>query len=67
MVTVEQYLSLHQPITTDPNDVVFLQNGSLAVTVTVTDGDGDQASAPSDQHRRQIELARIDASDGADM
>ena len=45
VVTVEQYLSLHQPITTNPNDPVTLALNSLAVTVTVTDGDGDKASA----------------------
>ncbi len=49
MVTVEQYLSLHQDSSTNtPNDLVSLARDSLAVTVTVTDGDGDKASAPTD-------------------
>ena len=47
-VSVEQYLSLHHPDTTNPDDTVALSTGSLAVTVTVTDGDGDQASATAD-------------------
>ena len=46
--TVEQYLSLRHPIDTDPNDLVFLKDGSLSVQVTITDGDGDQASKSAD-------------------
>ena len=49
VVTVEQYLSLHQDSATNtPNDSVSLALNSLAVTVTVTDGDGDKASTPTD-------------------
>src|SRR4029079_16590552 len=49
VVTVEQYLSLHQDsLSTTPDDSVFLANGSLGVTLTVTDGDGDQASTTGD-------------------
>ena len=46
VVTVEQYLSLHQDsLANTPNDPVTLALNSLAVTVTVTDGDGDQAQS----------------------
>ena len=49
VVTVEQYLSLHQDsLTNTPNDPVTLALNSLAVTVTVTDGDGDQAQRVTD-------------------
>ena len=48
VATVEQYLSLQHPINPDPNDVVFLKDGSLSVQVTITDGDGDQASNSAD-------------------
>ncbi|MGY4427419.1 Leu/Phe-tRNA-protein transferase [Bradyrhizobium sp. JR6.1] len=49
VVTVEQYLSLHQDSASNtPNDAVTLTAGSLGITVTVTDGDGDQASTPVD-------------------
>ena len=49
VVTVAQYLSLHQDSATNtPNDPVSLAAGSLAVTVTLTDGDGDQAQSVTD-------------------
>ena len=49
VVTVEQYLSLHQDsLSNTPDDSVSLALNSLAVTVTVTDGDGDKASTPTD-------------------
>ncbi len=48
VATIEQYLSLQHPINTNPNDLVFLKDGSLSVQVTITDGDGDQASKSAD-------------------
>ncbi|WP_352569860.1 DUF5801 repeats-in-toxin domain-containing protein, partial [Mesorhizobium opportunistum] len=45
-VTVEQYLSLHNPIPgTSYDETTSLTNGSLSVIATVTDGDGDTASS----------------------
>jgi len=53
VVTVEQYLSLHQDgLSNTPNDSVSLAQNSLAVTVTVTDGDSDQAQSVNDVSRR---------------
>src|SRR4029077_9586328 len=53
VVTVEQYLSLHQDSAANtPDDPVSLALNSLAVTVTVTDGDSDQASTPVDVSAR---------------
>ena len=44
MVTVEQYLSLHQDSLTDtPNDSVSMLAGHLGITVVATDADNDQA------------------------
>ena len=49
VVTVEQYLSLHQDsLANTPDDAVSLALNTLAVTVTVTDGDGDQAQSVTD-------------------
>ena len=48
VVSVAQYLSLNNPITTDFNDPVFLKTGALSATVTVTDGDGDHVSKSAD-------------------
>nr|WP_292610192.1 DUF5801 repeats-in-toxin domain-containing protein [Nitrobacter sp. 62-13] len=48
VVSVAQYLSLNNPVTTDSNDPVFLNTGVLSATVTVTDGDGDHASQSAD-------------------
>lgn len=48
VVKVEQYLSLQHPLNPDPNDVVFLDTGTVEVTVTVTDGDGDSLTAGAD-------------------
>ena len=45
VVTVEQYLSLDHPITTDPNDALHMLTGSVGVTVTATDGDGDHVTS----------------------
>ena len=44
-VYVAQYLSLHNPNATNPNDSVTLAAGSVGVTVTLTDGDGDQVTS----------------------
>ena len=42
VVTVEQYLSLHQDsLTSTPDDTMALIASALGVTVTLTDGDGD--------------------------
>ena len=40
---VEQYLSLHNPDATNPNEPVNLANGAVQVQATITDGDGDTA------------------------
>ncbi len=65
VVTVEQYLSLHQDSPTNtPNDSVSLAPNSLAVTVTVTDGDGDKASAPTDVSAQISFRRRPDVTDG---
>ncbi len=45
VATVEQYLSLQHPVTTNPDDTVALALGSLGATVTVTDRDGDSATS----------------------
>ncbi|SFQ05804.1 type I secretion C-terminal target domain (VC_A0849 subclass), partial [Mesorhizobium sp. NFR06] len=46
VVTVEQYLSLHNPTPGSSYDeTTSLTNGSLSVIATVTDGDGDTASS----------------------
>jgi VCBS repeat-containing protein len=47
-VYVAQYLSLHQPTASNPNDFVTLAANSVGVTVTLTDGDGTQSSTSSD-------------------
>ena len=55
MVTVEQYLSLHQDsLASTPDDSVSLALNSLAVTVTVTDGDGDKAQRVDRRVRPEI-------------
>jgi VCBS repeat-containing protein len=54
VVTVEQYLSLNQPITTDPNDAVHMLTGSIGVTVTATDGDGDHVTSGAVDISNQI-------------
>ncbi len=41
---VAQYLSLHNPDATNPNDFISLASGTVGVTVTLTDGDGDQVA-----------------------
>ena len=44
VVTVEQYLSLHQDsLSSTPDDAVSMLAGHLGITVTATDGDGDKA------------------------
>ncbi|HVV41572.1 MAG TPA: DUF5801 repeats-in-toxin domain-containing protein, partial [Nitrobacter sp.] len=48
VVSIAQYVSLNNPITTDSNDPVFLNTGALSATVTVTDGDGDHVSQSAD-------------------
>ena len=49
VVSVEQYLSLSHPDSSNPDDVVQLSEGSLGVHVTATDFDGDTAtSSPVD-------------------
>ncbi|QOZ35181.1 S-layer family protein [Bradyrhizobium sp. CCBAU 53421] len=45
---VAEYLSLHQPDTTNPNDAVSLAAGKIGATVTMTDSDGDHTSATAD-------------------
>ena len=40
-----QYLSLHNPDATNPNEPVNLANGAVQVQATITDGDGDTASS----------------------
>ncbi|MBR1132114.1 DUF5801 repeats-in-toxin domain-containing protein, partial [Bradyrhizobium iriomotense] len=46
VVTVEQYLSLHNPTGgTSYDETTSLTNGALSVIVTVTDGDADTASS----------------------
>ncbi|GKQ49736.1 hypothetical protein BRSPCE3_05900 [Bradyrhizobium sp. Ce-3] len=47
-VYVAEYLSLHQPDTTNPNDSISLVAGKIGATVTVTDADGDHVSASAD-------------------
>ena len=42
---VAQYLSLHNPDTTNPNEPVNLANGAVQVQATITDGDGDTATS----------------------
>ena len=42
---VAQYLSLHNPDATNPNEPVNLADGAVQVQVTITDGDGDTASS----------------------
>ena len=49
VVTVEQYLSLHQDSATDtPDDTVSMLAGRLGITVTATDADNDQATGHVD-------------------
>ena len=49
VVTVEQYLSLHQDSATDtPDDAVSMLAGRLGITVTATDADNDQATGHVD-------------------
>ncbi|GAB1716406.1 MAG: hypothetical protein NTAFB05_14480 [Nitrobacter sp.] len=48
VLSLVQYVSLHQPDTNSNNEGVFLNTGSLSVTVTVTDGDGDHVSQSAD-------------------
>jgi T1SS-143 domain-containing protein len=48
VLSLVQYVSLHQPDTLSNNEGVFLNSGSLVVKVTVTDGDGDTATQSAD-------------------
>ena len=43
-IAVVQYVSLHHPDSTNPNDVIDLNDNILFVQVTATDGDGDHVS-----------------------
>ncbi|MGF6313539.1 hypothetical protein ABIB82_007692, partial [Bradyrhizobium sp. i1.8.4] len=45
---VAEYLSLHQPDATNPNDAVSLAAGKIGATVTITDSDGDHTSVSAD-------------------
>ena len=54
VVTVEQYLSLDHPVSTDPDDTLALLTGSLGVTVTATDFDGDTAQTAAIDISAQI-------------
>jgi VCBS repeat-containing protein len=54
VVTIEQYLSLDHPITTDPNDALHMLTGSVGVTVTATDGDGDSITSGAVDISNQI-------------
>jgi len=47
-VSVVEYLSLHNPVTTDPNDPISIQAGSISAAVTIKDGDGDTNTASAD-------------------
>ena len=48
VVSIAQYVSLHHPDTSSPDEGIYLNNGTLSVQVTVTDGDGDTASQSVD-------------------
>ena len=54
VVTVEQYLSLDHPITTDPNDALHMLTGSVGVTVTATDADQDSVTSGAVDVSNQI-------------
>ena len=54
VVTVEQYLSINHPVTTDPNDALHMLTGSVGVTVTATDGDGDHVTSGAVDVSNQI-------------
>ena len=45
VITVEQYLSLDHPDSSDPNDPLGLGDATVGATVTVTDGDGDPVTS----------------------
>ena len=62
---VAQYLSLHNPDATNPNEPVNLANGAVQVQATITDGDGDTAVSNVLNIGAEIGF-RDDASDGAD-
>lgn len=48
VLSLVQYVSLHQFDTLSNNENVFLNAGSLSVSVTITDGDGDTATRSAD-------------------
>jgi VCBS repeat-containing protein len=48
VLSLVQYVSLHQPNTASNDEGVSLNTGALSVSVTVTDGDGDTATASAD-------------------
>jgi T1SS-143 domain-containing protein len=48
VVSVAQYVSLHQPDITSNDEGIYLKTGALSATVTITDGDGDAASQSAD-------------------
>ncbi len=48
VVSVAQYVSLHQPDTTSNDEGVYLNGGTLSAAVTITDGDGDTATQSAD-------------------
>ncbi|MGM4906697.1 DUF5801 repeats-in-toxin domain-containing protein [Tardiphaga sp. 866_E4_N2_1] len=52
VLSVVQYVSLHQPNTSSHDEGVYLNAGSLTVRVTVTDGDDDTASQTADVSTR---------------
>ena len=48
VLSLVQYVSLHQPDTLSNNEGVFLNTGTLSASVTITDGDGDTATQSAD-------------------
>lgn len=48
VLSLVQYVSLHQPNIHSNNEGVFLNAGALSVSVTITDGDGDTATRSAD-------------------
>ena len=48
VLSLVQYVSLHQPNTASNDEGVFLNTGVLSVTVTITDADGDSATQTAD-------------------
>ena len=61
MLTVAQYLSLHHPDPTNPDDSLEL-SGFIAAQVTVTEADGDVADGVAgDCRRRRVQGRRPDA------